>query len=405
MKKGLQHAKRLALGVSLLAGAASSHAQTSVTLYGIVDNALTYSSNETTLGSTSNGHSNFKMSQGAWIGSQFGLKGSEDLGGGLSAIFLLVNRFNSANGAAQFPGAAFAQQSYVGLADKKLGTVTMGRGFTSYYWMLAPYSPTKYLTGFTGAHPGDIDNLDTDYKTSNTVRYISPTVSGVTFSGDYSLGGVPGCMNCGASWSVGANYIANSFGIAAAVERFNNSNSQGGAWGANSTATTNGQQGVSALTNGFQTAAAQQRFAVTGGYTFTDKVDVQFAYSNVQYIPGVASSFRNLAIWNTVGVVGHYKPTPFFDVAAGYSLTRATSSNGIKDPAKYQQIALSQYYSLSKRTGLYSVQAYQHATGQTLGSNGVSIINATATVGDGFNGSPSAGPSQFVVTAGLVHRF
>jgi predicted porin len=104
-------------------------------------------------------------------------------------------------------------------------------------------------------------------------------------------------------------------------------------------------------------------------------------------------------------VVGHYKPTPFFDVAAGYSLTRATSSNGIKDPAKYQQISLSQYHGLSKSTGFYFLQAYQHATGQTLGSNGASIVNATASVGDGSDGSPSAGSSQFVVTAGIVHWF
>jgi predicted porin len=194
-------------------------------------------------------------------------------------------------GAAQFPSAAFAQQSYVGVADQKLGTVTMGRGFTTYFWMLSPYSPVKYLPGPIGAHPGDVDNLDIDYKTSNTIRYISPVDSGVTFSGGYSLSGVPGCTNCGASWSAGANYIANSFGIAAAIERFNNSNSQGGVWGANSTATANGEQAVSAITNGFQTAAAQQRFAVTGGYTFNDKFDKQLSYSNVQYIPGNGSSY------------------------------------------------------------------------------------------------------------------
>ncbi|MBP0595624.1 porin, partial [Paraburkholderia sp. LEh10] len=57
-------------------------AQSSVTLYGIVDNGFGYQSSSTTLGSTSGGHSAFKMVTGVWAGSRFGLKGAEDLGGG-----------------------------------------------------------------------------------------------------------------------------------------------------------------------------------------------------------------------------------------------------------------------------------------------------------------------------------
>ena len=125
---------------------------------------------------------------------------------------------------------------------------------------------------------------------------------------------------------------------------------------------------MSAVTNGFRTAQAQQRFAVDGRYTFNSAWDVSLTYSNVQYIPGINSSFHDLAIWNTGGAVLHWKATPTWDFGAGYSYTRATKSNGIESSAQYQQVNLSEYYSLSKRTGLYALQAYQRAHGQTLGN-------------------------------------
>ncbi|WP_207855982.1 hypothetical protein, partial [Pseudomonas sp. 79_C] len=61
------------------------------------------------------------------------------------------------------------------------------------------------------------------------------------------------------------------------------------------------------------------------------------------------------------------------------------------------------YYSLSKRTGLYAVEAYQRANGKTLA--GGKIIDATASIGDGFNTSPSSSRSQVGVGVGLIHRF
>ena len=82
-----------------------------------------------------------------------------------------------------------------------------------------------------------------------------------------------------------------------------------------------------------------------------------------------------------------------------------TKANGITSSASYQQFNLSQYYSLSKRTGLYALEAYQRAGGQTLGTNGVSIINATADIGDGQNSAPSSSRSQFAAGVGIIHKF
>ncbi|AFT89599.1 porin [Paraburkholderia phenoliruptrix] len=399
MKKALATS---ALGLVAL----SAHAQSNVTLYGIVDTGIGYQSSSAALGSNSGGRSVVKMNNGIWAGSRFGLKGGEDLGGGTKAIFQLEQGFNSATGAQGVSGLAFNRQAWVGVTNPTYGTLTAGRQYTSYYTLLSPYSPTTWLTGAYGAHPGDIDSLDTLYRVNNSLVYTSPNMHGLTVSGSYALGGVAGRLNAGSTWSAAVQYLNGPFGIAAGFQRINNSTLGGGAWGADSTASNNGSEpGVSGINNGYRTAQAQQRVAVTGGYAFSSQLDVSFSYSNVQYIPGVGSAFRHEAIFNTAGAVVHFKPISALDLAAGYSYTRATESNGISSAARYHQFNLSQYYSLSKRTGLYALEAYQRASGQTIGNNGVSIINATADIGDGQNSAPSSSRSQFAAGVGIIHRF
>ena len=57
----------------------------------------------------------------------------------------------------------------------------------------------------------------------------------------------------------------------------------------------------------------------------------------------------------------HYRPVTSWDLAAGYSYTRATQANGVQDAASYQQINLTELYNLSKRTRIYVLEAYQRA--------------------------------------------
>ncbi|MGI4857665.1 MAG: porin [Janthinobacterium lividum] len=403
--KRLKNRCVLAAAVSL--SAMPAFAQSSVTLYGIVDNGIGYSTSQTSLGSASNGHAAVKMISGVWAGSRFGLKGSEDLGGGTKTVFQLESGFNSATGAQQYTNAMFGRQAWVGIANKTYGTLTAGRQYTSYYQLLSPYSPTTWLTGFYGAHPGDVDGLDTIYRANNTVEYTSPALYGVTVSGSYSLGGVAGSVDRGSTWSTAIRYASGPLGIAVGLSRINNSTVGGGTFGTDSTTSNNGAEaGVSAVTNGYQTARAQQRFAVAAGYTFNSAWDVSATYSNVQYIAGASSKFRETEIFNTGGVVLHWRPLTAWNFATGYSYTRATTANGIVNSAQYQQVSLSQYYALSVRTGLYALQALQRASGKTLGTAGSgNIINATATIGDGFQSTPSSTRSQIAAGVGIVHRF
>ncbi|MBN7129772.1 porin [Burkholderia multivorans] len=398
---------RAAVAGAAMLATMPAFAQNSVTLYGVVDNGIGYQSNASTLGSTKGGKSAVKMVSGVWLGDRFGLKGSEDLGGGTRAIFQLEEGFSAATGAEAVAGVIFSRLAFVGLTNPAYGTLTAGRQYASYYNFISPYSPTTWLTGFYGAHPGDIDGMDTIYRANNTLEYTSPNLAGFSASASYSLGGVAGSTNAGSTWSGALQYAVGPVGAAVAFSRINNSTPGGGAFGAASTTSNNGTQiGVSAVTNGYQTARAQQRLAVGAIYHFNSAWDVSATYSNVQYIPGAGSSFANTEVFNTGGVVLHWKACPALDLAAGYSYTRASKANGISDSAQYQQFNLSQYYSLSKRTGLYALEAYQRANGQTLGSKGAGdIIDATASVGDGFQSSPSSTRNMVAAGVGIVHRF
>jgi predicted porin len=401
--------KMRALAVAALAGLTAnvSWAQSSVTLYGTADTGFSYQNNVTTLGSSAPGHSRFQSFNGVY-GSRFGLRGAEDLGGGTQMVFTLESGFGLTNGQQQYANAMFGRQSYVGVTNPSYGTLTMGRQYLPYQQLTAPYSPTNWLPGYNGAHPGDIDAFDTGYRINNSLVYYSPNFHGLSFGGSYAFGGVAGSVNQGSTWSGAVQYINGPVGIAAGIVRMNNSTPGGGAWGTSSTANSGGEEDVSAINYGYSNAQAQQRVGVVGGWHFTNTLEVDFSYSNVQYIPGINSGFRDEAIWNTVGSVLHWKPTPYLDVAGAYSYTSATKANGISDPAHYNQYSLYEGYSLSKRSLLYAVQGYQHASGKTLtlNPNGLtSVVDATPSVGDGVNSNPSSTSKQLVIGVGYIQRF
>lgn len=154
--------------------------------------------------------------------------------------------------------------------------------------------------------------------------------------------------------------VSGPFGIAAALQRVNSSTLGGGAWGAFSTTSNGGAQtAVSSINDGYITAQAQQRIAVTVGCQFSPRWDVSASYSNVKHIPGTDSTSHNTAIFNTVGAVLYFKPATAWDLGAGYSYTRATKANGVSSNALYQQLSLA-----------HAAEGYQHASGQTLNVGG-----------------------------------
>ncbi len=100
--------------------AITAHAQSSVTLYGTLDAGLVYSNNQS-------GHSNWQQGSGSVSNTYFGLRGSEDLGGGLHAIFTLEDGFNLNNGQFSESSAMFNRQAFVGLKSDQYGALTLER--------------------------------------------------------------------------------------------------------------------------------------------------------------------------------------------------------------------------------------------------------------------------------------
>ena len=117
---------------SLMVGTAS--AQSSVTLYGIVTGNVAYSNNAQTAATPSSGKpkggaqvAQFDSGSSGLASSRWGLKGVEDLGGGLKALFQLENGFSVNNGAIGQGGTEFGRQAWVGLNGGRYGTFTLGR--------------------------------------------------------------------------------------------------------------------------------------------------------------------------------------------------------------------------------------------------------------------------------------
>ncbi|WP_414719294.1 porin [Trinickia sp.] len=383
---------RMAAAVAALA-CTPAFAQSSVTLYGSVDDAVTYVNNQ-------KGSSNVYLRQGNLYASKFGLQGKEDLGGGTTAIFDLQNGFDLNTGALSSSGLMFNRQAYLGLQNVRAGTLTAGRQYTPYYMFVGPLTGSAWLTGATGAHPGDIDGLDTTVRINNSLVYTSPNWGGLQASAMYAFGGIAGSTGKGQTYSGALRYLNGPLSLAFGYLRMDNAQRTAG-FDPSST----GSFGVSPLNTGYVSAKTIQHVAAAGNYTLGNLV-LGLSYSNVEYRSGAQSLFGSTAVFNTYAALASYRFTPTFDVGAGFALTAASKANGIADAARYQQYSLKEAYHLSKRTTLYALQAYQHASGQTLGSKGAgNIVDAAPAVGDSQNVTPSATHSQFVGMVGIATLF
>lgn len=173
--------KTLIVAAAAASFATVAHAQSSVTLYGVLDAGIAYQSNVS-------GKSLWQMHSGGIDQSRFGLRGSEDLGGGLKAIFTLESGFNLGNGKFANNNGMFNRQAFVGLSSN-YGTVTLGRQYDSVIDYLAPLTATGSWGGTYFAHVGNVDNLSTNggYAANNTVKFTSANYAGLQFGGTYSF--------------------------------------------------------------------------------------------------------------------------------------------------------------------------------------------------------------------------
>jgi predicted porin len=342
------------------------------------------------------------MQSGNLSGSRWGIKGSETLGDGLKAIFVLENGFNDVTGAPSKSNTLFSRLAFVGISSNRFGSLTMGRQYSSMTDFVHPVSPSQFVGGI-GASPGNIDHLDTTSRVDNSIKYVSERYGGVQFGALYGFGGQAGSLKRKSTWSVGAGYADGPLQIGAGYERSDNSKTRptdptSGTWDSSDDGTVG-----SSISEGFATAQTQEIFAAGATYNF-GYTRVGVDYSNVRFEPGASSLFAREAIFNTVGVFGDWTHDARFHVFAGYTYTRSSGFDDAGDRAQYHDVTFGLSCDLSKRTTIYALAGYQKAIGKNLDSLG-NVVDATASVGDKGIGHSAAIGSQSNVRVGIRHRF
>jgi predicted porin len=383
--------KKQVLATAILAASAGvAHAQSSVTLYGLIDAGVTYVNHAGT-----GAKSLYQYGDGVSQGSRWGLRGSEDLGGGLKAIFVLENGFNSGTGALGQGGALFGRQAYVGLTKDTIGSLTFGRqySFSTDYLGGLYAAGGETVAGNYGYHINDLDQL-TSSRINNSVKFNSANFYGLTFGAMYGFsnaaggfaGGPVGSSTAGSSaYSFGLNYANGPIGVAAAYTdiRF-----------------------PAAASPAFPTSIANASATITNGVVkdlATTGVGAKYSigpatmwalwtHTNIEEIVGRMTQF------NAYEAGGKYAFTPALTGALTYTYMQAKDlTNG-----HWNQIDASVDYALSKRTDVYLLGVYQAAQGKL--ANGTPL---QAQIGVSTSSYlPTAGAStQLAVRAGIRVKF
>lgn len=212
MKKTL-----VALAALTVVGAAS--AQSSVTLYGRIDASLASmrtSNNGFVAGATVNPGA--QIASGAHTGSRWGMRGSEDLGGGLKANFQLENGFNVDTGAAAQGGLLFGRTAWVGLSGG-FGELRLGRQYTPIDNSLGVYDAMGYSGYSSMGYAFSKGSYADRARENNSVYYKTPNMGGFSAGAMWAPGENKAAgVSAGRMVGLEANYMNGPLGLGGAWE-------------------------------------------------------------------------------------------------------------------------------------------------------------------------------------------
>lgn len=326
-------------------------AQTNVNVYGRVVAGVDYSTNVSTDGVTSG--SRLGAASNQWGTSMFGFRGSEDLGGGLKAIFNLESGFSSNNGATN-SAALFNRFAYVGLSGT-FGTVKLGNflSISNDVWHIDPLG--QQWLGSASLVKGRSWN-----GAANSVQYESPNMNGFTVNTQYSFGEKAGSSSASSKGGVSLAYVQPAFSVRAIYDVAHDA------------------------AGGYSDIYNTSKELTLGGTLTLGDAKLFAAYQNLS-APDAAAAAPSKAKHYWVGV--NYQTTPALQlIGAAYHVA---PNNGAGSANLY---AIGANYSLSKRTLLYT----------TVGTvqNG-----ANATFSERYWEPHVAGQNQTSVYAGISHSF
>ncbi|CAN7776375.1 porin [Cupriavidus necator] len=321
----------------------SAQAQTTVTLYGVVDASIEYVNNYSATGATAvpgAAESRVALLSGAQAGSRWGIRGVEELGKGYNAFFVLENGFTLDDGKASLGGRLFGRQAFLGVGSH-YGKLSFGRQYVSMFEALANFQVAAYQPLYEPV----VAQNGRFFREDNTVKY-SGTFGGLNAVAHWSFGvdttalattgEVPGRIRDGAGWGVGSNYTAGPFGIGVGFDQV-------------MPATTPGADGKN------------QRAAIAASYAVTPNLRFVAGYRWGQSKnPAGMVILRDDYYW----IGGSYRVTQAWQVTAGYyydnvkQVTNPVTNALLGNIANPWQVQVINNYYLSKRTNLYLTTAY-----------------------------------------------
>ena len=391
MKKSL-----LALAV-LGAFAGAANAQSSVTIYGIVDTGVVYQSKVAT--SSGGTGSKFGLNSGVIQGSRIGFKGVEDLGGGLSAVFQLEAGFSNDTGAlddSKTSNTLFRRKSVVGLTGG-FGSVLVGRQ-TDFADTISAYTAVNDFGGWVSNSGSGLDRLQ-GTRTNNSISYTTNSLNGFTGNLMYGFGETAGQTSAGQAFGIGGKYDNGPLGLG-----INYYQSKAGSTAADTSLLSSTTTTSVASESNLAGSTAQKVLNVAASYQFGParvygnwsrvKQDLNSQTNLTAAGVGSLTSISNRTLANSkkadiyeIGTA--YSLSPSLKLLAAVDHTRA-DFDGVSQKAKLTQVSLGTDYWLSKRTDLYAFLAYTKAS--DLSNPGV----ADSTGTDGNQGA---------VAVGIRHKF
>lgn len=315
--------KKSLIALAVLASIAGvAQAQSAVTIYGKVDLGITKLTGDTT-----NLGLNNAAQMGGNHGSRIGFKGTEDLGGGLSAIFQVEGRFNADNGTIATPGEAFSGPAYVGLGGN-FGQVRLGRNYGT-----MDVISSAAIDPFEGDGIGGMNAL-TRARINNTLTYYTPEMSGFGAQAQYILGekalvnGVTGGAITAAQqndgYAVGVNYNNGPIYLGAGYGVEENSNDS-------------------------------NIWAVSGSYAF-GPAKIALGYDQLDNKIGTQPKAKNAVVAATYEIGSGVIKAAYGQTKDGVDKTTIGATPAITGNTfdKIQKLSIGYQHNLSKRTSLYA---------------------------------------------------
>lgn len=325
-------------------------AQNSVTLYGAIDEGMQFTSNV-------KGKSNIETTSGQDSGDRWGLKGVEDLGGGLKTLFQIENGFNLNTGNLNNGGRIFGRQAFIGLQSDSFGTLTVGRQYDPLVDLLGPLTANGNWAGSLLSHVYDNDNTDNSIRVSNSVKFVSNKYAGFTFEGMYAFSNAAGGFANNRLYGLAGQYVNGAVTVVGAYLQVNGN------------ATANAGGAVSSADTDFS-AERNQIFGGGINYALTSAATVGFIYTHTnltnvtgsEYFGNLANAASTLR-FNNFEVNAKYQFTPVFYGGLMYTYTMAQYDSGAGQARPHWgNFGGMLDYNLTKRTDVYMQVAYQRAS-------------------------------------------